>query len=76
MTPELLALLVVVVTGAVLALALDRRAAGSLVGGEALLFGFGAGAAMLMALSLLHVPWSRGACGIGMAAIAALAALA
>jgi len=74
-TPELLALLAVVVTGAALALALDRRAAGSLVGGEALLFGFGAGAAVLMMLSLLHVPWSRSACGIGMASIAVLAAL-
>jgi hypothetical protein len=67
MTPELLALLAAAVTGVPLTLAIDRRARGSLVGGEALLLGVGAGAAVLLGLSVVHVPWSRGAVVMGMA---------
>jgi hypothetical protein len=75
MTPELLALLAAAVTGVPLALAIDRRARGSLVGGEALLLGVGAGAAVLLGLSLIHVPWSRTAFVLGMLAIVGLSAL-
>jgi hypothetical protein len=58
MTPELLTILLVAIAGLPLALRLDREARGSLVGGEALLLGLGAGAASLFALSLVHVRWS------------------
>jgi hypothetical protein len=74
-TPELLATLAAAVTGAALALAIDRRARGSLVGGEALLLGVGAGAAVLFSLSLMHVPWSRTAFLLGMLAIMGLSAV-
>ncbi|HYU25552.1 MAG TPA: hypothetical protein VEO74_10135 [Thermoanaerobaculia bacterium] len=76
MIPELLALLVVAVTGAALAPALDRHARGSLVAGEALLLGIGAGAAALLALSLLYVSWSRGVCVTAMLMIAAISSFA
>jgi hypothetical protein len=58
-TPELIALLVAAIVGVALAMLLDRRAAGSLLAGEALLLGIGATAAVLLALSVAGVPWSR-----------------
>jgi hypothetical protein len=71
MTPELLTILLVAIAGLPLALRLDREARGSLVGGEALLLGLGAGAAALFALSLVHVRWSVGAVVAALAIVCA-----
>lgn len=72
MTPELIALLVAAVAGAGLALLLDRRAAGTLLAGEALLLGIAACAAVLFTLSMLRVPWSRLSFGVAMAVVIAV----
>lgn len=69
MTPELIALLVAAAAGAAIALRLDRRAAGSLVAGEALLFGIAISAGVLFFMSLIHVSWSRLSFGLAMAAV-------
>jgi hypothetical protein len=68
-TPELVALLVAAVAGAGVALLLDRRAAGTLVAGEALLLGIAACAAILLTLSVIGVLWSRSSFGAAMAVV-------
>lgn len=69
MTPELIALLIAAVAGAGLALLLDRRAAGTLVAGEAILLGIAACAGVLLTLSVLGVPWTRPSFGATMAVV-------
>ncbi|MEA2166531.1 MAG: hypothetical protein QOK37_4658 [Thermoanaerobaculia bacterium] len=59
MTPELIALLLAAIVGVALAMLLDRRAAGSLLAGEALLVGIGAASGALLALSVAGVLWTR-----------------
>jgi hypothetical protein len=61
MTPELTVLLLAVVAGIALAWQLDRRAAGSLLAGEAFLLGIAATAGVLFLLALVRVPWSSAA---------------
>jgi hypothetical protein len=69
-TLEVVALLVVFAVGLAIAGRLDVEASGSLVAGEAILFGIGAAAAVLLALSIAHVPWSPAALLIGLLLVA------
>jgi hypothetical protein len=73
MTPELVALLLAAVAGVALALLLDRRAAGTLLAGEALLLGIGACALLLLVLAVMGVAWSRTSFGVAFGVVAAIA---
>jgi len=70
MTPELVAILIACVAGAAVAWRLDPDAAGSQLGGEAILFGIATSAGVLFVLSLVHIPWSRPALVMGIAVVA------
>ena len=59
MTAELLAILLAAILGTLIARAIDPRASGALLAGEALLFGLGACGGILFVLAIAHVPWSR-----------------
>jgi hypothetical protein len=56
---EVAALLLATLAGVALARLLDRTASMALLVGEGILLGIGVVAAILFALALLHVPWSR-----------------
>ena len=75
MTPELVALLIAVIIGVPLVLLFDRDAAGSRIGGEAILIGAGACWAILFALSVAHIRWSPLSFGVGALFVAGTASV-
>jgi hypothetical protein len=72
MTLEISALVFAAVMGFVIAGLVDPEARGSLLAGESILLGVGAAAFVLLALSIVHVPWSPPALIIGLVVIAML----
>ena len=70
MTPELVAILIACVAGVAVAWLLDPDAAGSQLGGEAILLGIATSAGVLFVLSMMHIPWSRMALVTGVAIVA------
>ena len=72
----LLAILLTAAAGVPLVLLVDPRARGGILAGLAFLYGTALVYAVLLILSLLHIPWSLWTAGSGIAVLAVIAALA